>query len=129
MPLKIDIEEREGPGGRLAQVVRVSGELDNTTWTQGAAALKPLIAAPCRHVVLNLSELSFLSSAGIAVLLDLRKKLEAQQVNVTAVGMRAPIRKVFDIMKAMPASQIFTSVQELDDYLTAIQTKAAEPDA
>jgi anti-anti-sigma factor len=129
MPLKIDIEEREGPGGRLAQVVRVAGELDNTTYVQATQALKPLIAAPCQHVVFNLSELSFLSSAGISVLLDARKKLEAQKVSVTAIGMRPPIRKVFDIMKAMPASQIFSSVDELDDYLAAIQKKAEDPDA
>jgi anti-anti-sigma factor len=126
--LKIEIEDREGAGGRLAQVVRLAGELDNTTWTAAAAALKPLLAAPFPHVVFNLSELSYLSSAGIAVLLDARKRLEAKKVTVTAVGMRPAIRKVFDIMNTMPASRIFGSVAELDEYLAAIQAKVSDQD-
>ena len=127
--LKIEIEEREGAGGRLAQVVRVTGEVDNTTWTAASDALKPLIAAPFPHVVFNLSDLNFLSSAGISVLLDARRRLEAKKVTVSAVGMRPAIRKVFDIMQAMPASQIFANVAELDEYLAAIQTQVSDRDA
>lgn len=129
MPLKIDIEERVGAGGQLAQVVKVVGELDNTTWTQGAAALKGLIAKPFPHVVFHLVELNFVSSAGVSVLIDARKRLEAKKVTVTAVGMRPAIRKVFDILQTMPASQIFGSVAELDEYLAAIQAKVSDAEA
>jgi hypothetical protein len=31
------------------------------------------------------------------------------------------VRKVFDIVKAVPVKEIFASVQELDAYLDAIQ--------
>jgi len=128
MPLKIDVEEREGPNGRLAQVVRIAGELDNTSWQAAAAALKPVLDAPFPHVVLSLHDLTFVSSAGVAVLLDARKKLEERHVAVSAVGMRPPIRKVFDIMRTLPAAKIFTSVAELDEYLTAMQRKAEDDD-
>jgi anti-anti-sigma factor len=123
MPLKVEIEEREGPGGRLAQVVRVVGELDNSTYTSAALALKPLIASPFPHVIFNLHDLTFLSSAGVAVLLDARKKLEGKKIAVAAVGMRPSIKKVFDIMQTLPASRIFGSVAELDDYLAEMQRK------
>jgi anti-sigma B factor antagonist len=123
---KIEIEERVGGGGQLAQVVKIAGELDNTNWNAAAADLKPLLAAPFPHVVFNLAELAFLSSAGISVLLDARKKLEAKKVTVTAIGMRPSIRKVFDIMKTLPASQIFGSVAELDEYLAAIQEQVED---
>jgi anti-sigma B factor antagonist len=126
-PLKVEVEEREGPGGHLAHVVRVIGELDNATWPAAAAALKPVLAEPFPHVVFSLHDLTFLSSAGVAVLLDARKRLEAKKVTVAAVGMRPPIRKVFEIMQTLPASKVFGSVAELDDYLAAIQQKSWEP--
>ena len=46
MPLKISVEEREGPGGTLAQVVRVVGELDNTTHVAARKAIEPVLANP-----------------------------------------------------------------------------------
>jgi anti-anti-sigma factor len=127
-PLKVEIQEREGPAGRLAQVVRIAGELDNASYAKASEALKPLLAAPFPHVVFNLSDLNFLSSAGISVLLDARKQLEAKHVTVTAVGMSPAIRKVFEIMQALPASRIFSNVAELDAYLAAIQAKVSDPD-
>jgi anti-anti-sigma factor len=126
MPLQIEVSQREGAGGALAHVVRFHGSLDNDTYLQAEKTLKPVIDKPHANVVLNLQDLTFLSSAGISVLLSTRKQLEAKKVAVAAIGMRPSIKKVFDIVKALPAAQVFTSIREMDDYLAAIQRRAAE---
>jgi hypothetical protein len=40
--------------------------------------------------------------------------------------MRPSIRKVFDIVRVLPASQVFASTKEMDDYLATIQRRVAE---
>ena len=127
MHLTVEVSEREGAGGRLAQVVRIAGELDNTSYVAAQKALEPVIADPFPHVILNLADLSYVSSAGVSVLLDARKRLEAKKTTVAAIGMRPSIQKVFDIMQTLPASSVFASVAELDEYLAAIQDRANEP--
>ena len=127
MHLTVEVSEREGAGGRLAQVVRIAGELDNATYRQAEKALAPVIAEPFPHVILNLADLSYVSSAGVSVLLDTRKRLEAKKTTVAAIGMRPSIQKVFDIMRSLPASKVFATVAELDEYLAAIQDRAGEP--
>jgi len=62
----------------------------------------------------------------VAWLLKTRMNLEGRKISVGVVGMRPSIRKVFDIMKVLPASQVFASVQEFDAYLAAIQRKVSE---
>jgi hypothetical protein len=38
--------------------------------------------------------------------------------------LQPQIRKVFDILNALPTLQVFTSIQELDAYLDAMQKAA-----
>jgi sigma-B regulation protein RsbU (phosphoserine phosphatase) len=36
------------------------------------------------------------------------------------------VRKVFDIMKLLPAMNVFANIKELDEYLTRIQKQVVE---
>ena len=38
------------------------------------------------------------------------------------------VRKVFDIVKAVPVNEVFSSTQELDAYLDKMQRKVVEGD-
>jgi hypothetical protein len=39
------------------------------------------------------------------------------------MNLQPQIKKVFDIVNALPSMKIFASVDELDDYLDAIQKR------
>ena len=123
MAVKVDVSERAGAAN--ARVVRISGSLDGDTVGDAERALKPVLASPQSAVVFDLSDLTFITSAGISLLLVARKTLEAKHTAVGVVGMRPSIRKVFDIVKVLPASKVFASVKEMDDYLATIQRRVA----
>ena len=57
-----------------------------------------------------------------------RKVLAARAGKVLVVNLQPQIRKVFDIVKAVPVSDVFASVAELDAYLDAMQRKVLEGD-
>jgi anti-sigma B factor antagonist len=42
------------------------------------------------------------------------------------VNMQPAVQKVFDIVRALPLKSVFRSIEELDEYLDAMQRKARE---
>lgn len=87
--------------------------------------LDALIGNGPRLIVLDLRDLDYVSSAGIRVFLKAKKDLKQAQGKLSFMHLQPPIRKVFDIINALPSLRIFASVQELDDYLDAMQRDAS----
>jgi anti-anti-sigma factor len=108
------------------QRITLSGRLDTHTYQALDEALAPLLATPITTLVLDLSHLDYISSAGIRSIFKARKVLATRDGRVLVVNPQPQIRKVFDVVKAVPLNEIFTSVQELDDYLDEMQRRVLE---
>ena len=92
-------------------------------------ALAPVLANPAiTSLVLDLAGLDYISSAGIRSVFKARKALAARAGKVLVVNPQPQIQKVFDLVKAVPLNEIFTSVAEADAYLDAMQRKVVEGD-
>lgn len=74
-------------------------------------------------LVLDLSALDYISSAGLRSIAKARKSMRARDGQTLLVNPQVQVRKVFDIVKAVPVKEIFENVRELDDYLDRIQRK------
>ncbi|KAB7776225.1 STAS domain-containing protein [Xanthomonas sp. LMG 12460] len=111
------------PAQDKRQRLTLSGRLDTHTYQALDEALAPLLATPLTTLVLDLSHLDYISSAGIRSIFKARKVLAARDGRVLVVNPQPQIRKVFDVVKAVPLNEIFTSVQELDEYLDEMQRR------
>ncbi|HEU0193426.1 MAG TPA: anti-sigma factor antagonist, partial [Gaiellales bacterium] len=121
MALAIDITE-QGAGGRR---VKLQGRLDTLTAPQLETALAPLLdSTAVTSIAFALDGLEYMSSAGIRCLMRAQKALGARGGKVAIVNPQPAVRKVLDIVKALPAEQVFGSDAELDAYLNAMQRKA-----
>jgi anti-anti-sigma factor len=125
MAFSIKLTERR-PDEAQATVVKFAGTLDTAAAMDAEKTIAPLLAKPPKAVVMDLSGLKMITSAGISVLLQARKTLEAQGVSLAAVGIPAHIQKAFDIMRTLPAAQVFKDTKELDEYLSAVQRRIVE---
>lgn len=114
------------PAQDKRQRITLSGRLDTHTYQALDEALAPLLATPLTTLVLDLSHLDYISSAGIRSIFKARKVLAARDGRVLVVNPQPQIRKVFDVVKAVPLNEIFTSVQELDEYLDEMQRRVLE---
>jgi len=105
------------------QYVVVGGRLDSATCEQLDQALDPLLsaAAPGMVLVMELARLDYISSAGIRSILKARKALAPLHGKVLAVHPQAQIRKVLDIVQALPMEAIFASSTEADAYIDQLQ--------
>ncbi|WP_295843344.1 STAS domain-containing protein [uncultured Xanthomonas sp.] len=111
------------PAQDKRQRLTLSGRLDTHTYQALDEALAPLLATPITTLVLDVSHLDYISSAGIRSIFKARKVLAARDGRVLVVNPQPQIRKVFDVVKAVPLNEIFTSVQELDEYLDEMQRR------
>lgn len=107
------------------QCVNLSGRLDTHTYEALDEALSPLLATPITLLVLDMTGLDYISSAGIRSIFKVRKALATRDGRVLVTHPQPQIRKVFDMVKAVPLGEIFTSAQELDAYLDTMQHRTA----
>jgi anti-anti-sigma factor len=123
--LRIDVTP---PTNRI-QRVALGGRLDTHTYAQLDETLAPILANPAViSLVLDLAGLDYISSAGIRSVFKARKALATRAGKVLVANPQPQIQKVFDMVKAVPLNEIFTSVAEADAYLDAMQRKVLEGD-
>ena len=112
-----------------SQRVALGGRLDTHTYGELDQALAPVLANPAiTSLVLDLAGLDYISSAGIRSVFKARKALATRAGKVLVVNPQPQIQKVFDMVKAVPLNEIFTSMAEADAYLDAMQRKIVEGD-
>ena len=109
--------------------IALVGRLDSSTAPQLDEVLdRVLHGTPLSRLVFDLSRLEYLSSAGIRCFVRARKALEPRGGKVALVNPQPSVRKVLDIVKAVPAGGIFKDIAELDAYLDEIQRQVRERD-
>jgi len=108
--------------------ISLTGRLDTHTAPQLDAELTRLLAerGAVTRLVFDLGQLEYLSSAGIRCFVRSRKAIEPHGGKVALVNPQPPVRKVLEIVKAMPPGGIFSSIAELDAYLDDMQRKVRE---
>jgi anti-anti-sigma factor len=106
---------------------RLAGRLDSLTAPELDKVLDGILAQPgIGQLVFDLSQLDYISSAGVRCIIRARKAIEPRGGKVAVLNPQPPVRKVLDIVKAIPHGSIFKDVAELDDYLDAMQKKVRD---
>src|SRR5262245_17768272 len=123
MPLTITSE----PGQRCL-TIRPAGSLDSNTYTQLQDHIAAITNSKPGALVLDLKDLSYISSAGVRVLIVAPKTMKAAGGGFAIIHLQPQIRKVFEIIMALPSPNVFESVADLDRYLTGIQKKVLGKD-
>ena len=120
----MSLEIRTEDSGTGLQKVFPKGRLDTNTAPQLEAVLDSL--SPARVIVFDLIGLEYISSAGLRIIFKAKKATQAAGGRTLMVNLRPQVQKVFDIVKALPSDSIFTSWDELDQYLDGIQRRIVE---
>ena len=116
------------PAAKGSQRVALAGRLDTNTYEDLDEKLTPLLTRNLQTLVLDLGALEYISSAGIRSIFKARKALGGHGGKVLVVNPQAQIQKVFDVVKAVPMNEIFSSTAEADAYLDAMQRKVLQGD-
>ena len=119
MTLKIKLQN----GQSSRQTVALAGRLDIETSPSLDAEVQRILATQVEVIVFDLSDLNYISSAGLAALFRAQKAMKSRSGQALIVNPQPQVQKVFDIVKAVDVKSIFRNVAELDDYLDEMQRR------
>ncbi len=119
MALKVHVNKRKD--GHF--LVKLEGRLDSVTAPAGAEQLACLADPATRAVVFDLHQLEYVSSAGLRVILKIKKAVAQHHGQVVFAGMQPQINKVLEISEIISKMDLFKSVESADVYLDAVQRR------
>jgi anti-sigma B factor antagonist len=79
--------------------IAVHGELDLLTAPKLAAQIGELLRSEPADVVLDLAETEFIDSAGLAVLLNVQRRLERRRRQLRVICDAGPVRRVIEMAR------------------------------
>lgn len=120
MPLKVKSEPRR-PG---VMVISPIGAIDASTYTILEDKVDEALKESPDVIIFDMEFADYISSTGIRVLLKTKKTLKETNGKMVFMNLQPQIKKVFDILQAIPTLKVFASIQELDNYLDVMQKAA-----
>ena len=104
----------------------LQGWLVNETAPQLEAEFEQLVDHDGMTVVLDLSNLQYIASAGLRCIFKIKNWLRATGGKLVVLNPGPQVKKVLDIVRAIPPKSIFKSIEELDQYLHYIQSSVTD---
>src|SRR5690606_24301961 len=93
-------------------IIEISGRLDGATMAELEAKFLQLVDSGSKQFVFGLSELEFISSAGLRVMLLAIKKTRAAGGKLALFGLQHNVQEVFRISGFSNIFPIFSSLDE-----------------
>jgi anti-anti-sigma factor len=122
VPLKVRVTENRP----FTRTVSLDGRLNNETVGQLDEELNKIADSSTTVVVFDLADLEYISSVGLRSIFRIRKVMTGRSGKALLVNLRPQVQKVFEIVNAVDLTAVFASVQELDQYLDAMQRKVVD---
>lgn len=122
MPLKVTSTQRR-PG---VVVVSPIGSIDGNSSSMLDEKIDQILKQAPNVIIFDMEFLDYINSSGIRVLLKTKKALKASDGKIVFMHLQPQIKKVFDILQAMPSLKVFATIAELDNYLDVMQKKSVQ---
>lgn len=111
-----------------AYVLSCVGKLDTETSPLLEKELKQVLQKSPELIAFDLEGLNYMSSAGVRVLIVAHKAMRDSGGKVVLLNLQPQIKKVLEIINALPDQRIFRDMKELDAYLDRMQKRVLEQD-
>ena len=98
------------------QVLEVAGEIDVYTAPQFKDAVNNIMATGQKHLIINMSNISYMDSSGFGTLLSATKRLRPAGGTVNLVGCNRSIERILQITRL---NTIFATHENVNDAIKA----------
>lgn len=122
MTLKVDVFKKMAGVFVVAPV----GPINSETATILEKQIESLLETSPSELVLNMQEVGYISSAGVRIIYSTKKRLMGSGGDLILVDLQPAVRKVFEVINALPVFKIFSNLAELDAYLDTLQRRVGD---
>lgn len=92
-------------------VLKIAGEVDMFSSPQARNAIMELVKQRVPRVIVDLSEVSYMDSSGVATLIEGLQLCHKYNGNLVVAGLRDNVREVFELTRLDKIFQIFLDVE------------------
>ena len=119
MSLTVKLDEK-APG---IHVVSPIGKVDIMNYTTLQEEILSVLNKSPKVIILDLKDLDYITSSGLSVIIKTSKIMKNNNGQVFLVNLQPQVKKVFEIIEALPDQRVFKDIEELDGYLDKMQKK------
>ena len=95
-----------------SNVLPLDGEIDLHVSPEVAASLRTMIENKPKHVVIDLTKVTYLDSSGLAVLIEGMQNVQEYGGKFAVAGLQESVKHIFDIARLDQVFRIFPTVDE-----------------
>ena len=117
MRLEVAVEEK----GKGVVVITPVGHIDSDTYLDLEEEVNSVLSSTAKIVIFDMHGVEYISSAGLGIIFKAKKVLTKNMGKLCIVNITKNVKKVFDMINALPEQDIFANIEELDNYLDHIQ--------
>ena len=104
-----------------AEVLELHGDIDLNEKPRVTAELEPLIERQITGIVIDLSQVPYVDSSGLAIFIDALQRVHQYGGKLALAGLQDNVRLVFQISKLDKVFQIFDNSRSALEAVTAHQ--------
>jgi anti-anti-sigma factor len=93
-------------------IIRINGRVDTTNYNEFEKTIMEIIDNGENNIIIDCSDLNYISSSGLRVFLMAQKKLMATKGKLHLCNMQAAIKEIFDISGFSTIFKIFDSEKD-----------------
>jgi anti-sigma B factor antagonist len=113
-PVELRLSHYERP---YATVVAAAGELDLLTAPAFSAKINELVCRQPSDIVVDLSEVQFMDSAGLQILLSAERRVTRRARRLTVICPAGPVRRVIELARLTDVLGLVSSFGEYEARL------------
>ena len=122
--MALDVQCTENRPG--VYVIACDGTLDTNTYPILEKQIDRVLSRHPHAVVFDMKKLGYISSIGLKVVLKTRRMVKDAGGVVHMMRLQPHIRKVFEMIQALPPLRVFASTGEMDRYFDAWRPEALQ---
>ena len=119
MPLKVSSKQNR-PG---VFTISPIGSIDARSHTILDEKVESVLIEKPDVIIFDMEFLDYINSMGVRVLLKTKKEMKKTAGKVAFMNLQPQIKKVFEIINALPSMRVFKDLSEMDAYLDRMQRK------
>lgn len=122
MALEISITQKQVG----AYIISPIGSIDTETCRNLEKSIEAVLDPNLKSLIMDMKGVDYISSLGLSIMFKTKDTLEKDGKLFLITNLQPQVKKVFEIVKALPTMNVFASVEEADDYLAKIQKQEIE---
>jgi len=123
--MRVEVRKLSDRPGYVAVIPH--GSIDTESHDDFRRIIEPVLANnDLKHLLVDLKDVEYISSAGLGVLFSLKKTLGQRGGEIVFCHAQPQITKLFQTVKFLPKESVFTSLEEADRYFYGIMNAEIE---